>query len=321
VPSSSMDSVVNRYHLAVSPAKSVPFYYLDSQTTQVERFDSAGSASSPGIPEPVGPPTRKYSQLAVGDVAVGSAVSQTYAAVVDDKGSKLYLSPPGSTKDSPPIYTGTHIKSLSWDAFGHLWFLDAAASGVLLYRVDATAQPAPVVEQVPVVGDGEYYAINRIAVAPDGLRIAVSYTSSLSAPPVNSVGIAVVANTGAGVEANLSYGIEQPVVYGWSPPVYDVGWHGSQTLVVLGTASPSSPVTVSELNADGSPVIGAADLNPVVFNPPTGTSNVEWNGSVLLAATQTGSGAAITRRIEQYSFTNGTWTSIVNAGFSPSYVN
>lgn len=317
--SSSMGSVVNRYRLAVSPAKSAPFYYLDSQNTQVERFDGAGGASAAGIPEPVGPPTRKYSQVAVGDVAAGNAALQTYAAVVDDKGSKLYLSAPGSTKDSPPIYTGTHIKSLSWDAFGHLWFLDAAGSNVSLFRVD-TAQARPVVEQVPVVGDGEYYAINRIAVAPDGLRIAVSYTSSLTAPTLGSVGIALVANTGAGVEANLSYGIEQPVVSGWMA-VNDVGWHGSQTLVVLGSASASSPVTVSELNTDGSPVIGTADLNPVAFNPPTGTSNVEWNGSVLLAATHSVNGNTVTRQIEQYSFTNSTWTVNVNSGFSPSYVN
>lgn len=319
VPSSSMDSVVDRYHLAVSGAKSAQFYYLDSHTAQVERFDSATATSNAGTPEPIGPPTRKYSQLAVGDVVVGNASPQTYAAVVDDKGSKLYVSTPGSAKDSAPVYTGTHISSLSWDSFGHLWFLDTAKSSVLVYRVDVTAEPDPVVEQVPVVGDGEY-AINRIAVAPDGLRIAVSYTSSLASSALYSVAIGVVTDSGAGIEANLSFGIDQPVVYGWTP-VYDVGWHGSQTLVVLGSASSSSPVTLAELNTDGSPVIGAADLNPVAFNPPTGTSNVEWNGSVLLAATHSGSGATQTRQIEQYSFTNSTWTSSVTSGFSPSYVN
>lgn len=312
--SSGVDRLESRYHIAVSAAKNTSFYYLDSKTTQVSRFDSNSASSNPTSVEQVGPLTRKYSQIAVSDVAVGNNAPQTYAAVVDDKGSKLYVGMPGQPKDTPPVYTaavGHHISSLSWDAFGHLWFLDTAGAAVSLYRLDMTAQPKPVLQAVPVTGDS--CTISRIAVAPDGLRIAVSCTPDGFTG--DSVVVAMVEEAGSSIEANLSFGLEQPVVNGWTS-VSDVSWHGGQALAVLGASSPSSPETVSELNSDGSPVISAADLNPVVVNPPTGTVNIEWTGAALLASTHSSAGNAVS----QYSFTNGAWTSDA-AGFSPTYTN
>lgn len=316
----SLDMLESRYNIAVNAAKSTSFYYLDAKN-QVNRYESVTGGTNSTNVDQVGPDNRKYSQ-----VAVGFAKPQTtYAAVVDDKGSKLYVGTPGSSKDSEPVYTaatGHGISSLTWDAFGHLWFLDTAGAAVSLYRLDMTAQPKPFLQQVPTAGDGDPVGtIDGIAVAPDGRRIAVSYTDSRTpgSPVTYSVAIGMVTNAQSGLEANLSYGIEQPVVYHWTS-VVDVSWHGSQAVAVLGSASSSSPPTISELNSDGSPVINAADLSPVTYTPPTATTGIEWTGSALLATTHSGPANAPVQQIEQYSFATNTWTVDAN-GFSPTYAN
>jgi hypothetical protein len=314
-PRSEMDALVSRYHIAVGASKTTSFYFLDSQNHRVNHYEtSSGGAANTNLVQ-VGPDNRKYSQL-----AVGSYAGQTWAAVVDDKGSKLYLAPPGTPTDSPPVRTGHSISSLTWDAFGHLWFLDTVGGVPSLYRLDLTAAPQPVIQPIRLYGlPGG--TVNRVAVAPDGRRMAVMYATPGPTPgsTVYSVGIGLVDDDSpAGVAVNLGYGADKPVVYHWTS-VTDVDWRGSQCLAVLGYQSSSSPLTVAELNSDGSPVMNAADLNPVTFNPPTGTSDIEWSGGALLSATKSGTGAAA-QQIEQYSFAAGTWVSIAS-GYSPAYVN
>lgn len=310
--SSTVGNLASRYHIAAGAVKGPPIYYLDSKTHQVYRYENAGAGSDSTSPAEIGPSNRKYSQL-----AVGSYAGDTYAAVVDSTGTKLYVSTPGSSKDAQPSYIGHRIVSPTWDALGHLWFLDFFGGAASLYRLDMT-QAKPAIEQVALDGDGG--TINEISAAPDGRRIAVSYAVSESGtgPEVDSVGVAVVEDNESGLALDLSYGLDEPVVYHWTS-VSDVCWHGSQALTVLGSQTPSSPLTVAELNSDGSPVISAADLNPVTFNPPTGTGSIDWTGGALLAATLSGSGAAAVQQIEQYSFTTGAWTDDAS-GFSPSYV-
>ncbi|HEV2347160.1 MAG TPA: LpqB family beta-propeller domain-containing protein [Actinocrinis sp.] len=314
VTSSKMDALVDEYHIATGASKGTSFYFLDTQNHQVNHYEPNGGAATIN-PAQVGPDNRKYSQLAVGLYA-----GQTWAAVVDDKGSKLYLAPPGASKDSPPVWPGHHISSLTWDAFGHLWFLDTVGGISSLYRLDLTAGLQPLVQPVRLFGaDG---TVDQVAVAPDGHRMAVSYSGPGTTPgsTVYSVGIGIVdEDAPSGLAVNLGYGVDQPVVYHWTS-VVDIDWRASQCLAVLGSQSASSPVTVAELNSDGSPVMNAADLNPVTFNPPTGATNVEWNGGALLVATKSGTGASTVEQIEQYSFAAGTWGSITS-GYSPEYVN
>lgn len=311
VTSSSVSSLASQYHIAATPGKPASFYYLDSKTHQVNRYENGSAGSNTTVVEPLGPSSNKYSQL-----AVGSYQGQTYAAVVDDKGSKLYVGTTGAPKNLTTVFAGQHIGSMSWDALGHLWFLAFAGNTASLYQWDVT-RATPALQQVILAGDGGN--ISEIAAAPDGRRIAVSYSVPGPTPgsEVDSVGIAVVEHNESGLELNLSYGLDQPVVYHWTA-VSDVCWHGSQVLAVLGSQSPSSQQTVSELNSDGSPVISAADLTPITVNPPTGTESIEWTGGALLAATHSGSGASAGQQVQQYSFTTSTWT-VAADGSSPTY--
>ncbi len=315
--SSGVSEVVNRYHIAVSTAKNTSsYYYLDAKSHQVGKSESAGAGSSAANAEQFGPANRKYAEL-----AVGSYAQQTVAAAVDDSRSKLYVGPAGSPKDSAPLWTGTHLSSLTWDALGHLWFLDGAGTAaVRLYRVDMTAGPEPAVEVAGLYGANDD-VIDQIVAAPDGVRIAVRYTEPGSTPgtTVDSVGIGVVDDGGAPLAVNLSYGADQPVVNRWMS-VLDVDWHGSQALAVLGSQSSTNPLTIAELNSDGSPVVSAADITPVTFNPPTGTIGIEWSGGSLLAATRSSGSPSGTQQIEQYSFAAAIWGSAIG-GYSPSYVN
>jgi hypothetical protein len=312
--SSKMDDVASRFHLGVGGAKTASFYFLDTQNHRVNRYDPNGSNNP--LADQLGPETRRYSQLAIGFYA-----GQSIAAATDDKAGKLYLGAPGVSKDAPPVATESHISSLTWDTLGHLWFLDSAGTAAAtLYRVDMTAGGQPAVQAAVVFGqDGG--TIDQIAVAPDGRRIAIRYSVDGSTPGTSaySVGIGTVEDGGSELSVNLSFGVDQPVVDHWLS-VLDMDWHGSQALAVLGSQSPSTPLTISELNSDGSPVVSAADLNPVTFTPPPNTIGIEWIGSVLLAATRSAGNPPAAQQIEQYSFTSTTWSSTVN-GFSPSYLN
>lgn len=318
--SGAVSDVVEHYHIAVSTAKNSPFYYLDAKSHQVYRAEVIGAGSITASPEQLGPENRKYAEL-----AVGSFAQQTVAAAVDGTGTKLYvgdLGQPDSAKDTAPIWTGHHISSLTWDALGHLWFLDGAGTpGVTLHRVDMNAGQQPAVEDSGLYGeDGD--TVDQIAVAPDGVRIAVRYSEAGSTPasPADSVGIGVIEDGGdSSLAVNLSYGVDQPVVNHWTL-IDDVDWHGSQALALLGSQSSSNPLTIYELNTDGSPVVSAADSTPVTLNPPTGTLGIEWSGGSLLASTQASGKPTPAPQIEQYSFAAATWSPVVTSGYSPSYV-
>ena len=309
--SATVDGVMKTYHIGVSTLKS-PVYYLDSTNQRVSYFDGHDDP----VTAQVGPADRKYGQL-----AVTNARSQTIAAVVDTSGTKLYLGVPGTATVTTP-WTGHSISALTWDALGHLWFLDTFAGTVSVYRLDITsglqAQPEPVY----VYGvDGA--TTQRISAAPDGRRIAVVYTEpgSASGPAVYSLGIGVVDDSASGLALNMGFAMSQPVVSGWTN-IIDADWHGSQSLAVLGSPQSSSPVAIYELNPDGSPVVSSTDLNAVTINPPSSATGIEWSGSTLLASyktTQTGPGAYA---IEQYSFATGLWSELTGVqGLAPGYVN
>jgi hypothetical protein len=309
--SGTVDSVMRTYHIGVSTSKS-PVYYLDSTNQRVSYFDGHNGP----VTAQIGSADRKYAQLAVTNFR-----TQTFAAVVETGGTKLYLGVPGTSTVSVP-WAGHSISSLTWDALGHLWFLDTFAGTTSVYRLDITSGLQAQPELVDVYGvDGA--TVQRILAAPDGRRIAFVYTEpgSASGPAVYSLGMGVVDDSASEFSLNLSFGINQPVVSGWTN-IVDADWHGSQSLAVLGSPQSASPMAIYELNPDGSPVVNSTDLNAVTINPPSSATGIEWSGSTLLASyktTQTGPGADA---IEQYSFATGLWSELTGVqGLAPGYVN
>ncbi len=303
----AVDVVMRHYHVGLGGPGNSHYYYLSKDNT-VYSVDSKGT----NRPVQVGPASRRYNLL-----AVTSYNLQTVVAAVDTSGSKLYLGEPGVNTDRQPTFSGGQISSLSWDALGHLWFIDKTQNGTDLYRVDVTqgleAQP----QMINTIGtDGDSMTIEQIAAAPDGRRVAVVYTAG---SPLRSVGIGVFENSSTGLSLGLPQAVENPVVSQWNT-VLDVDWHGSQYLAVLGGQQSSSPSVISELYPDGSPVINSTDLNAITINPPTSTTSIDWTGNTLLAAY----GSGPTQQITQYLSSSSSSTSQAIGtvqGSSPSYVN
>ncbi|MBS2962164.1 hypothetical protein KGA66_03845 [Actinocrinis puniceicyclus] len=311
----SVENVMRQYHLG--PVGSVPgtYYYLGAKDHRVYYDDGKNTR-----PEQVGPADRRYSQLAVTDYDG----RQSVAAVVDDHGADLYLGEPGNPATRAPTWTGA-ISSLSWDALGHLWFIDQAGGTPVLYRLDITQGLEARPQRVDLIGaDAGPITIKQLAVAPDGRRVAVVYSETVAGSgTVYSVGLGVYENSVAGQLLDLAEAVNNPMVYQWHA-VSDIDWHSSQTfqsLAVLGGSQASSPSVISELYADGSPVTSANDLTAVTVNPPNGTSGIEWTGGTLLATYRTAQGDD---QISQYAFTSGSWnpqgTTAVD-GLSPSYTD
>lgn len=313
--SGPVDYVMRHYHLGLGGSSSVSYYYLDRDHHAVTEYDSRGTRTTQ-----VGPPDRRYKQLAVTNYG-----GETIAAVVDDTGSKLYLGEPGVNTDRAPTITGT-ITSLSWDALGHLWFIDQSKNATVLYRLDITQGLDALPQQVYPVGvAGSAVTVGKLAVAPDGRRVAVVYSENQpGAPAVSSAGVGVLEGNGSDLSLDLREAINNPVVYQWDN-LSDIDWHGSQSLAVLGGQQSSSPRVVSELYSDGSAVTNSNDVTAVTINPPNHTSSIEWTGSTLLAAYgDDAPNTATPQQITQYSFNSNSWSSQGSAtvdGFFPSYAD
>jgi hypothetical protein len=314
--STSLDSVLRQYHVAVSAPRSPSFYYLDAATHRV--MYSAGSDGQ--TVAQVGPDSRKYGQLAISVLSGATA-----AAVVDLAGANLYVGTPGSVAEPVKKWSGQNISSLSWDAFGRLWFLGTRAGVTGVYELDASggiqADPRPA-----AVFGADGVTLRQLAIAPDGRRIAVVYSQPGPNPPsapLYSLGIGVVDDTGSAPSVDVNFGVAGPVVEQWTN-ITAVNWHGSQSLAILGNQEPSQPLIIAELNPDGSPVLNSSDFNAVTINPPKGATGIEWTGNTLLASYSTGAqgNPPSSHAIEQYMFPTNTWEVVKGAfGTMPTYVN
>jgi hypothetical protein len=262
------------------------------------------------IPSQVGPSTMKYGQLALG---VDGSTRQPVLALTDVNGANLYLGTPGSAEVPALVYSGAGIKSLSWDVFGHLWFIATVSGQPTLFRVDTNvngaAQKQSVIVELPP-GDG---AIQQVSVAADGRRVALVYADAVGALAL-SVGVEL--NTGSQLYLNLADGSTQPILDGWAT-IGDVEWNSSQTLAILGAEQGSVSSTIAEVYTDGSPVFTPTDLNAVTIAPPIFTASIAWSGSGgLLAAYQDASSGSL--QIATYSPSLGNWQNPI-PGISPSY--
>jgi hypothetical protein len=275
-------------------------YYLETKFQQVYKVD--GKLSTP-----VGPQTAKYSELAVGR---SPTTSQPVAAVVDVTKTKLYIGTPGITAVLPVKYTGHDLRSLTWDAVGHLWFIDTDGGQPILHRIDAIDDGQA--EKVYVFGSPGN--VQQISIAPDGWRIAVTYTDG----PNFAVAIGVVERSSTDWMVDLTSGGYQPVVSQWAK-ITDVDWFTSQILAILGAQLATSPLTIYEMYTDGSPVVNPADLNVIAILPPETTTTIAWtqSGSLLAAATQSINGIP-TDEVLEYASSSSSWTER-GFGISPSY--
>jgi len=314
---SNVDSVLAKYHVTINVhgADTADLYYLDAP--QAKNDPNAGHVfrRSPGKgPVAVGPPTdRKYGQLAVDP---RPKVAVPTLALVDDTGQHLYLTAANATAAPAPAYTGSGISSLSWDAFGRLWFISTETGQPVLHRMDTTVSPLTVHDVVVELPSNP--PIQMVAAAPDGHRVAVVYKDAGNTFGV-SIGVALGSGSGAnaGYYINLADGSSQPILDGWAN-LPDLEWNSGQTLAILGAQQSAEAPSISEVYADGSPVFTLPDLNAVSVIPPISTSSVAWTTTGRLVAAYRGTGD--TAQIATYSPSNDGWeTDTVFSGISPSY--
>ena len=243
-------------------------------------------------------------------------VAAPMLALVDASGQNLYLAA-ANADSAPPVYSAPGITSLSWDAFGHLWFVAAPNGMPELLRVDTTANPIqaqPVTVELPT---GATPGVQQVAVAPDGHRLALVY--KVGDDFGLSIGVELATGTAGSPASYISLADDSslPILDGWAT-LSDVEWNSGQTLAVLGAQESAEAPSVSELYTDGSPVFTHPDLNTVSIVPPISTSSIAWNTSGWLVAAY--QGTADTPQIATYSPSNDTWeTDSVFSGISPSY--
>jgi len=311
-----MDALLRAYHIVGSPPRNLSFYYLDAATHRIFYYDSHDGSS----PVPFGPADRKYAQLAVADYS-GPTV-----AAVDSTGTNLYVGATGTAGGATKAaWTGHNIRSLSWDAFGHLWFIDTVNGQPVVRRLDITKGFQAEPQAIKVLGITDS-PVEEVTVAPDGRRVAVVYgdpPTGQAAPTSSSLAVGVLDENPLPTALDLSVGSQQPVLYQWAN-ITAVDWHGSQAFAVLGYEESSLPLVIDELNPDGSPVLNSSDLNAVSINPPKGATGLEWTGSTLLASYSTGEqgNPPSSYAIEQYAFATNTWELVKNvSGTMPTYVD
>ena len=313
----SVQNVLAKYHVtlnAAKPARAADFYFIEPPGAKND--PNAGhvmaklGARSVAMPAQVGPSTMKYGQLALGTDA---STKLPVLALTDVNGTNLYLGAPGSTAAPALVYSGAGIKSLSWDAVGHLWFIATVSGQPTLFQVDTNDSGAPQKQSVIVelpAGDG---VIQQVSVAADGRRVALVYADATGALAL-SVGVGLSAGTQ--LYLNLADGSTQPILDGWAT-IADVEWNSSQTLAILGAEQGSVSSTVDEVFTDGSPVFTPTDLNAVTIVPPIFTSSIAWSASGgLLAAYKDASNGDL--QIATYSPSLGNWENPI-PGISPSY--
>jgi len=259
----------------------------------------------------VGPTDRKYGQIAVDP---RPKVASPTLALVDAADQNLYLAAANATTAPAPVRSASGINSLSWDAFGHLWFIATENGSPTLFRVDTTASPLQAQEvaiELPL-GAGP---VQMVAAAPDGHRVAVVYKSAANAYAV-SIGVELTSSSTSYV-INLADGSSQPILDGWAN-LPDLEWNSGQTLAILGAQQSAEAPSVSELYTDGSPVFTLPDLNAVSTIPPISTSSIAWTTTGRLVAAYRGAGDQ--QQIATYSPSNDGWeTDSVFSGISPSY--
>jgi hypothetical protein len=315
---SNLALVMAKYHVTINAAKpsgTPDVYYLDPPAAKNDpnaghvMFKQNGHPA--GVSAQVGPATMKYGHLAFG---IDGSTKSGVLALTDVNAAHLYIAAPNATAAPSAVYTGTNIRSLSWDTFGHLWFIADDAGQPKLFRLDTDVNGTPQVQPVSVQlhsGDG---AIQQVSVAPDGRRIALVYTDTANALAL-SIGVELNPGSKSAI-VDLDDGAGQPIVDGWTT-ISDVVWSSSLTLAVLGTQQTNEPATISEVYTDGSPVFTLPDYAAVAINPPVNASAIAWttSGGLLAAYKNATDGSP---EIAAYSMGDGGWDGAIS-GISPSY--
>lgn len=313
---SSVDAVLTKYHLTINAqrANTADLYYIDPPQNDTNAGHIFRRSASKG-PVMVGPTDRSYGQVAVDP---RPKVAAPTLALVDTNGQNLYLAAesaklvPDPVRLSPGVGPLTGIGSLSWDAFGHLWFVATSNGAPALFRVDTTVS-SPQVQEVAVEYPPGGSSVQQVAVAPDGHRVALVFKTGND----YALSIGVELPSGLAFYVDLADGSSLPILAGWTS-VADLAWNSGQTLAILGAQQSAEAPSVSEVYADGSPVFTLPDLNAVSIVPPIQTSAIAWTTGGWLVAEYHAPGAG--PQIATYSPSNDGWeTDSVFSGISPSY--
>lgn len=311
---SNVNTVLTKYHVTINAQRSnsADLYYLDPPQTKNDPSAGRIFRRSPlKGPTMVGPTDRKYGQIAV-DPRFKSAAPML--ALVDANSQNLYLAAANAATAPTPVFTGADIGSLSWDAFGHLWFVATVNGAQALFRVDTTVNGPPLLQDVIVELPQGASSIQQVSAAPDGHRIALAYKTTDGA---NALSVGVELAAGSSFYVDLADDSSQPILEGWAS-LSDLEWSSGQTLAILGAQQSAEAPSISEVYTDGSPVYNPPDLNAVTIVPPIETGAIAWTSTGRLVAAYKGGGA--TQEIAAYSPSNDNWESeAVFPGISPSY--
>jgi hypothetical protein len=254
-------------------------FYAITDDGSVESVSTFGSVSASKLN--YGSAKTKFKQV-VADPTEPGRTQQI--ALVSQDGTKVYI-PRKQDGDLLQVYPGTSggaggtVGGLSWDTVGDLWFTVTQGGTTNVYRYGQDS-----LSPVAVNGlDGE---ITQVSAAPDGSRVAVSYTDATGDSWI-SIAAAVSGGDGGW---QLDMGTAEVAAADWSQ-VTDFDWYNEDSLAVLGIQPNSQILGLYQIYADGSSVYDSLTEQPVEAGPPANAKSFVWtSGGQPIAAAPNGSG-------------------------------
>ncbi|HET9172033.1 MAG TPA: hypothetical protein VFN97_21555 [Actinospica sp.] len=241
----------------------------------VESVTTFGSVSSSELS--YGPAKTRFRQVAVDPVEPGR--SQQIALVSQD-GTKVYIPhKQDGAYELGQVYPGTNgagggsVGSLSWDAYGDLWFTVTQGGATNVYRYGQDS-----LSLVAVGGFGG--RVTQVSAAPDGSRVAVAYKDSTGDSWVEIAAAVAGPDGGWQLVPNPS----EVVAADWSQ-VTGFDWYNEDSLAVLGIQPNSQILGLYQVYADGSSVYDSLTEQPVEAGPPADATSFVWSaGGLPIAA-------------------------------------
>lgn len=267
-------------------------------------------ASTPGVANtsqpPYGPAKTKFRQVAVGPARADNRPQSI--ALVSQDGTKVYVPHKQDDSTLTTVYASgslsATVNSLSWDAYGNLWFTVTQNGLTSAYRYGADSSLSQVtIGRLP----GK---LTQIAAAPDGSRVAVASKDETGDSWISIAAVVSATNGGWLLQPT------QNTAADWSQ-INDFDWYNEDSLAVLGIQPNSQVLGLYQIYADGSSVYDSLTQQPVEAGPPANAQSFVWSsgGVPIAAAVNNGKNSLYSLSVE------GQEAQLINgvSGTSPSY--